>query len=326
MQLREGTAVFVRANGDVQVGMGPASTVLTGLEPVEQSYLQSLKFHSSNTATHARAKKRNISEARVHKLEDLLKQRHLTQLAAEVQSTSDSKRLMRRDGTTNALGKREQIRVDIAAHSCGDPTQFLKMRTYLTALVESLRGASIKRLDLRYLGDDMGNSSRTTLNRSVGLGKPLASEPHLIIALFARASSYSLIREWQDSGVPLLSVVFNEDNVQVGPFVRTGGSPCLECVDRNLRDVDEEWPALQVQCRHQPFPSLSPDLIAASAMMTARLVANEIDGYGLPPGEVRFIDENFVVDRFSWPIHRECSCTGLPASVKVPVHKQSDHD
>ena len=61
-------------------------------------------------------------------------------------------------------------------------------------------------------------------------------------------------------------------------------------------------------------------------MMTARLVANEIDGYGLPPGEVRFIDENFVVDRFSWPIHRECSCTGLPASVKVPVHKQSDHD
>ncbi|MDO5034298.1 MAG: hypothetical protein Q4E01_02815 [Actinomycetaceae bacterium] len=317
MQLREGTAIFVRGNGDVQVGLGKKSAVVTGLDAAEQSYLQSLKFRSSNCATEARARKRNIPKSRIDAIRSLLTKKELTQLGLETESTPDSQRLMRRDGTTNALARREDVRLDIAVFSCGDPTQFLKVKPFVSALATSLRGASITRVGLKYHGDDMGGSSRTALHEAVGLGKPMGSEPHFVVALFTRASSSSLIHVWQEAGIPVLSVVFNEDSVQVGPVERAGSSPCLECIDRNLRDLEPEWPALQIQCRNQPFPSLSSDLMRTAAMMTARLVANEVDGYGLPAGEVRFVDENFLFDRFRWPAHPNCSCSGLPASVQT---------
>lgn len=312
MQLREGTSVLIRSNGDVQIGLGRKSAVFSGLDPSEQSFLQSLRFPAAGGAATERARKRGIPRSRVELLTDLLNQHELTQSEPEPNASADAHRLLRRDGHTRSLANRADVRVDIVTFSCGDPVQFLKMKPYISALVETLQSASITRIGFDYRGRDMGGLSRAGLGELVGLEQPLHSEPHFVIALFARASSAALVHPWQEAGIPHVSIVFHEDCIQIGPFVRPGGSPCLKCVDRNFRDLDPEWPALQIQCRDQPFPSLSPELSKTTAIMTARLVANELDGVGVVAGEVRFVDENFVVERATWPQHHDCGCTTGP--------------
>lgn len=319
MQLREGTSIFLRSNGNLQVGMGRRSTVIEGLTPSEISYLSSLRFRSSRAESHQRARRRNIPRERMEAIEALLYSCDLMQIAPENEMRPDSRRVLRRDGSTKALARRPRVRVDIIVFGCGDPTQFLKMRPYLAALVDSLRTAGITRVDLQYFGDDMGNSSPTALNRAIGLDKPLTSDPHFTVTIFSRASDAALVRQWEETGIPLLPVVFNEDVIQVGPAIRAGSSPCFTCIDRTLRDVEPDWPEFQIQSRSQPFPALSDELMKATAMMTARLIANEVDGFGLPAGEVRYLDENFAFERYRWPVHHDCSCFTLPAELYKPA-------
>ncbi|MDO5050083.1 MAG: hypothetical protein Q4D87_09435 [Actinomycetaceae bacterium] len=312
MQLREGTSVFIRSNGDVQVGLGRKSAIVSGLSPAEQSYLQTLRFPATGSDAVQRARKRGIPQERVVRIENLLDKQKLIQWEPEPEASPDTQRLLRRDGDTFALDARPNARVDIVAFGCGDPVQLLKMRPYVAALVESLKASAITRISFDYQGRDMGSMTRTALSELVGLEKPLTSDPHFVIALFARASSAAMAYPWQEAGIPHASVVFHEDCIQVGPFVRPGKSPCLKCVDRNFRDIDPDWPALQIQCRDQPFPVYSPDLTNTAAAMTARLVVNEFDGHGTEPGEVRFIDEDFVCERATWPRHLDCGCTNRP--------------
>lgn len=326
MQLREGTSVLIRSNGDVQVGLGRKSAVFSGLDASEQSFLQSLRFPIPGGAALERARKRGIPKERVELLGELLDHHGLTQIELEPNSAADAHRLLRRDGHARSLANRSDVRVDIVAFSCGDPVQFLKMQPYVSALVETLKSASITRIGFDYRGRDMGGLSRAALGELVGIEQPLHSEPHFVIALFARASSAAMVHPWQEAGIPHVSVVFNEDCIQIGPFVRPGKSPCLKCVDRNFRDLDAEWPALQIQCRDQPFPFLSTDLCTTTAIMTSRLVSNELDGVGVEPGEVRFIDEDFIVERATWPHHHDCGCIAGPDATDPAVAKPREPD
>lgn len=312
MQLRDGTSVLIRSDGSVQVGLGSQSAVITGLDKGEQSYMQTLRFRASTTATIGRAHKRSIDLSRMAEVEKLLDQDGLILRDKEVSSLADGPRVARRDGDNQALVNRADVNVDIVVFDCGDPLQFHHMLPFLEKLIRSLKGANITQIDIDYRGEDMRGMSKTVIRDGLGLQRPLGSGAHYAIALFARASSGAQVYDFQTDGIPHVSVVFHEDLIQVGPFVRPGESPCLGCIDRNFRDIDPDWPALMVQCRDQPFPVLSPDLLKTSAAMTARLLANEVDGLGVRAGEVRMIDEDFIVERTIWPPNHDCTCNTDP--------------
>ncbi|GAA4680319.1 TOMM precursor leader peptide-binding protein [Phytohabitans rumicis] len=96
----------------------------------------------------------------------------------------------------------------------------------------------------------------------------------------------------------------------VGPLVRPGGAPCLNCLELHRQDRDPQWPALAAQLagEGQPEPCSAPTLLAAAAYAAGEalvyLDGQEPDTLGAAieisaPGRLR---------RRAWPPHPACGC------------------
>ena len=119
MQLREGTSVLIRSNGDVQIGLGRKSAVFSGLDPSEQSFLQSLRFPAAGGAATERARKRGIPRSRVELLTDLLNQHELTQSEPE---PIISRRPPPVASRRHTIARQPRRRASTSSLSCGDPS------------------------------------------------------------------------------------------------------------------------------------------------------------------------------------------------------------
>jgi bacteriocin biosynthesis cyclodehydratase domain-containing protein len=111
--------------------------------------------------------------------------------------------------------------------------------------------------------------------------------------------------------LPHLAVTVRDATVVVGPLVRPGQSPCLNCLDLHRRDRDPAWPVLAAQLHTGPDTptALAATTVLASAAFAAEEVLTHIDG-GRPttlgatveitgPGQDR---------RRRWTQHPRCGC------------------
>lgn len=109
-----------------------------------------------------------------------------------------------------------------------------------------------------------------------------------------------------------VSIVFDNDGVQVSPVISNSKSPCLSCFHENLSEQDSTWPAMasQLLFSKQSFDDATARLFAASIACQRALqqldqswAQNEVSqmGYRLNVGSGQ-------ISEFNWQFNRSCLC------------------
>ena len=108
-----------------------------------------------------------------------------------------------------------------------------------------------------------------------------------------------------------LAVSVRDGTVVVGPLVRPGASPCLNCLDLHRNDRDPDWKAVAAQLHTAPdLPEpVSAATVLAGAAFAADEVLTHIDG-GRPTtlGATVEIRAPNQTTRRQWNHHPMCGC------------------
>lgn len=118
--------------------------------------------------------------------------------------------------------------------------------------------------------------------------------------------------------LPHLAVTLRDAAVVVGPLVRPGITPCLNCLDLRRADCDPCWRTVAAQLATSPDsaePVAATTALAAVAYATAEVLAH-IDG-GTPTtlGATVEITEPGRVTRRRWAPHPRCGCANRGRSL-----------
>ena len=108
-----------------------------------------------------------------------------------------------------------------------------------------------------------------------------------------------------------LAVTIRDGIVVVGPLVRPGRSPCLNCIDLHRRDRDPGWPAIaaQLQTTTDPLEPAAATTVLAAAAYAAAEVLDHIDGeVPRTVGATVEISRAGEWTRRQWPLHPACDC------------------
>jgi bacteriocin biosynthesis cyclodehydratase domain-containing protein len=108
-----------------------------------------------------------------------------------------------------------------------------------------------------------------------------------------------------------LAVCVRDGTVVVGPLVRPGRSPCLNCLDLHRADHDPDWRAVAAQL--QTTPDLAEPVTSATALAGVAFAAAEVLAYldGDTPttlGATIEIPEPGRTIRRQWTQHPSCGC------------------
>lgn len=135
---------------------------------------------------------------------------------------------------------------------------------------------------------------RATLVVQAGADRPAG----LLAAGFAQRRQAHLLVGLRD-GTPV-----------VGPLVRPGSTPCLNCLDLHRQDRDPAWPELAAQLAGDPpaEPCSAPTLIAAVAYAAAEVLAHLDGGAPETVGAAAEISAPGRIRRRVWPPHPACGC------------------
>lgn len=112
--------------------------------------------------------------------------------------------------------------------------------------------------------------------------------PDLVILPAIDAVTALAGRPWQARGVPQLPIVVSGDLLSVGPLVRPGTGPCLDCLDRHRGARDPEWASWLAFRAGAPENDrdldTAPELRAAAAALAAWIVSGHQSDRALPAG------------------------------------------
>jgi hypothetical protein len=108
-----------------------------------------------------------------------------------------------------------------------------------------------------------------------------------------------------------LAVAVRDGTVVIGPLVRPGASPCLNCLDLHRQDRDPGWRVVAAQLSDgvdQAEPIAATTALAATAFAAAEVLTH-IDG-GTPAtlGATVEISRPGQVRRRQWSLHPQCGC------------------
>jgi bacteriocin biosynthesis cyclodehydratase domain-containing protein len=109
--------------------------------------------------------------------------------------------------------------------------------------------------------------------------------------------------------LPHLAVSVRDGTVVLGPLVRPGVTPCLNCLDLHRRDRDPGWPAVAEQIsRGDPDAVEATTALAGAAYAAAEVLAH-VDGAlpGTLGATVEITTPGRPVRR-QWTQHPECGC------------------
>lgn len=151
--------------------------------------------------------------------------------------------------------------------------------------------------------------------------------PDVVVLVEHDAADPTVAARLVSAGVPHLSVVLRAADAHVGPLVRPGTDPCLQCVDLHRTDADPAWPTLlnAVTARR---PGLSgPAEVGVMATVCAGLAAAQVLTHlaGTRPVtcgatlEVRLPD--LQVRHRSWAPHDACGCRTPPGTTDAGPHE-----
>lgn len=164
---------------------------------------------------------------------------------------------------------------------------------------------------------DLVELARSTL-RAAGVAVGDHRDPDLLVVVCTGEPSRASLEEAVGRRLAHLLVRVDENRVHVGPLVRPGITPCVQCHDLHRIDWDPSWAALVPQlgrraAQHNP-PALGtvlPLLAVAELVRTVLDVAGEPGG---PPAGITTLGPG-PDDRRTTPsvFHHRCPCALLPA-------------
>lgn len=166
---------------------------------------------------------------------------------------------------------------------------------------------------------DLATAVSEILRRS-GFARLDHEDPHLRLMLSHGEPDRRRFESAMESGHDHMRIVLEEDRVRLGPLVRPGLTPCVNCHDLHRTDWDHAWPALMTQFGKPAALSSAPALSATATSAAATAIAAEAishceDGDVQTNGHCLVIGPHYL-DRHLWPVsfHPLCSCTLLIAA------------
>ncbi len=293
--LRPGTHVLVRADGQVQVGLGPDEALVLPDDPAVRASLA--RLDGSDRATDPDPRTVDLLEG----LGLVLDERALLPLLAGPGAPVDRHgvaALARRagDATPGLLRARATCRVEVAGfgHPAGEDLPG-RLADLLTAAGLRLRAHSPR-------------ARPTTVGALVGVGEP----------------DRELLDAWTRAGTPYVLVRMTEGRARVGPFVLPGRTACLRCVDAHHTDADPAWPLLVRQYaaasrRDRPDGApepLDPLLAALALAWAARDVASFAAGRRPSTWSTTLtLDPDLhALETHTWERHPDCGCGWRPGA------------
>ncbi|MFC0527993.1 TOMM precursor leader peptide-binding protein [Phytohabitans kaempferiae] len=182
----------------------------------------------------------------------------------------------------------------------------------LTGLVEPLDAvggplvpADVRRERTAAVADAISRAAPGTETRPIQRGRA-----SLVVQAGTDRPAALLAASYAQRRLAHLAVGVRDGVAVVGPLVRPGGAPCLNCLELHRRDRDPAWPALAAQLAGEarPEPCSTPTLLAATAYAASEallyLDGETPDTLGAAieitaPGRLR---------RRTWPPHPSCGC------------------
>jgi bacteriocin biosynthesis cyclodehydratase domain-containing protein len=108
-----------------------------------------------------------------------------------------------------------------------------------------------------------------------------------------------------------LAVCVRDGTVVVGPLVRPGSSPCLNCLDLHRQDLDPDWRAVAAQLHTSSEvgePVTATTALAAAAFATFEVLTHVDGGTPSTLGATVEITEPGRHTRRQWSQHPSCGC------------------
>ncbi|MBC7592605.1 MAG: TOMM precursor leader peptide-binding protein [Kineosporiaceae bacterium] len=153
-----------------------------------------------------------------------------------------------------------------------------------------------------------------------GISTTAGDQTHLAVMLSNGEPGRQRFQEAMESGIDHVRVVVEEDRIRIGPLVRPGITPCINCHDLHRTDWDNAWPALMTQFGASTAFGSPPALCATTLHVAAATIAAEVlahcdDTAGETTGQCLVVGPHYL-DHQSWPVsfHPNCSCTLLAAA------------
>lgn len=165
---------------------------------------------------------------------------------------------------------------------------------------------------------ELAKATRAILARA-GVTTTGSEQTHLAVMLSNGEPGRRRFQQAMDDGTDHVRVVIDEDRVRIGPLVRPGLSPCVNCHDLHRTDWDNAWPALMTQFAASESIASPPALCAttlavAAATLAAEILAHCDGGAAESAGHCVLVGPHYL-DHRAWPVtfHPGCSCTLLAA-------------
>jgi bacteriocin biosynthesis cyclodehydratase domain-containing protein len=117
--------------------------------------------------------------------------------------------------------------------------------------------------------------------------------------------------------LPHLAVAVRDGTVVVGPLVRPGVTPCLNCLDLHRLDRDAGWPAVAAQLGTAPEtvdPVAATTALAGVAYAAAEVLAHLDGGSPTTLGATVELAGPGLPVRRQWTPHPSCGCRGRAKS------------
>ncbi len=328
-----GTAVFHYPDGVSEIGCGRRAHTLAGLTESQQDYLDSLRSDRNLSPRTRRARELGEDHA---PLVDAMRRASFVTDTDTVGDDPEQRRVLLRDGHTRCLSARATAAITLRVHALPDPLFSPGLATFLDALVDELTRAGFTRIAIvNATGASVADLTCAMSPQWVQRLSEPSREPALTIPIFARTASGAALTDLHLRGLDHLVVVRGEEEAQIGPYVRVGITPCVECMDLHASSVDPQWVRRQRDSITQPAPAISDTLDRLTALLLARAVSDIVDadtvvGYRaspslrllFAPGEVRFIDGDLSVERTLWEPHPHCTCR-VSLLDPVPISERS---
>ncbi|WP_159808362.1 ThiF family adenylyltransferase [Cellulomonas citrea] len=158
---------------------------------------------------------------------------------------------------------------------------------------------------------------------------PAQDDPEVIVVVEGEVADPVRATTLLAYGLPHLSVLVREAEVQVGPLVVPGDGPCLRCLDLHRTDADPAWPALLHRLAaapaNRPGELHVPVLAGVAAHLAAAMVLGLLDGEPRRPGLTWQVPLPDAVPRERvWAPHPRCGCGDDPAQWLFARTEQPD--
>ena len=262
MRIRGHSAVLWREPGVSQIGTEAGHrTVLAGLSPAEQRFLDQLPEAMSKGSVYHLARRTLVPIPRTHLIIGGLEAHGALVRGPGAESSRPDAVYWDRLGADATARSRVLESACAAVYGSGALAQEIGLW-----LAEAGVGTILSPAGQHAGGLDEVLAARFPAVRT---RTDLRARPDLVITLEPHVIEPLRARRLAQEGLAHLPVLVREVSVRVGPVLGDGGL-CATCLDLWERDADPCWPALATQMRTLPAPLLERLLAHQAAVLAAR--------------------------------------------------------